>query len=201
VLLGRYELGGLLGRGASTKMYLARDLLTGTSVAIKSFTNSRGGGEGGGRRPGAAAIEREAAILRRLRHVVRLHEILATRTKVYFVLDLAVGGELFSLVDASSRITEDLARHYFHQLISVVRYCHARGVFHHDIKPENLLLDEDDALKVADIGLGAEASCGVGGAGGRGGKLLRHTLCGTPAYVASEILSRKGYDPAKVDIW
>jgi serine/threonine protein kinase len=203
VLLGRYELGGLLGRGASAKVYLARDLLTGASVAIKSFPNPRGGGGGGGggegrggRRPGAAAIEREAAILRRLRHrhVVRLHEILATRTKVHFVLDLAAGGELFSLVDASGRMTEDLARHYFRQLISAVRYCHARGVFHRDIKPENLLLDEAGALKVADFGLGAEAS-------GGGGKLLRHTLCGTPAYVAPEILSRRGYDPAKVDIW
>ncbi|XP_062189029.1 CBL-interacting protein kinase 29-like [Phragmites australis] len=190
VLLGRYELGGLLGRGASAKVYLARDLLTGRSVAIKSFPNPRGGGCEDGRR--LVAIEREAAILRRLRHrhVVRLHEILATRKKVHFVLDLAAGGELFSLVDASGRMTEDLARHYFRQLISAVRYCHARGVYHRDIKPENLLLDEAGDLKVADFGLGAVAD----------GNLC-HTLCGTPAYVAPEILSRKGYDPAKVDIW
>jgi serine/threonine protein kinase len=98
-------------------------------------------------------------------------------------------------------MTEYLSRHYFRQLISAVRYCHARRVFHRDIKPENLLLDEDGALKVADFGLGTEASGGAGGAGGRGGKLFQHTLCGTPAYVAPEILSRKGYDPAKVDIW
>jgi len=190
VLLGRYELGDLLGRGASAKVYRARDLLTGRSVAIKSFPNPRAAGAEKGRRP--VAIEREAAILRRLRHrhVVRLHEILATRKKVHFVLDLAAGGELFSLVDASGRMTEDLARHYFRQLISAVRYCHARGVFHRDIKPENLLLDEAGELKVADFGLGAVADGN-----------LRHTLCGTPAYVAPEILSRKGYDPAKVDIW
>ncbi|NP_001147331.1 CBL-interacting protein kinase 29 [Zea mays] len=197
VLLGRYELGGLLGRGASAKVYLARDLLTGRSVAIKSFPNPRaGGGAGVGVN---AAIEREACILRRLRHrhVVRLHEILATRKKVHFVLDLAGGGELFSLVDASGRMTEDLARHYFRQLVSAVRYCHARGVYHRDIKPENLLLDEGGALKVADFGLGAVG----GGGGGGGGEGLRHTMCGTPAYVAPEILSRKGYEPGKVDIW
>ncbi|KAF8680627.1 hypothetical protein HU200_045656 [Digitaria exilis] len=181
-------------RGASAKVYHARDLHTGEPVAIKSFPNPRavaGGGEA--RRPGA--IEREAAILRRLRHrhVVRLHEILvATRKKVHFVLDLAGGGELFSLLDASGRMTEDLARHYFRQLVSAVRYCHARGVFHRDIKPENLLLDDDGQLKVADFGLGAVAA---------DGNLLCHTLCGTPAYVAPEILSRKAYDPAKVDIW
>ncbi|KAL6657368.1 hypothetical protein ACP70R_005148 [Stipagrostis hirtigluma subsp. patula] len=192
VLLGRYELGGLLGRGASAKVYLARDLLTGREVAIKSFPNPRTGGGCGedGRRP--VAIEREAAILRRLRHrhVVRLHEILATRKKVHFVLDLAAGGELFSLLDASGRMTEDLARHYFRQLVSAVRYCHARGVYHRDIKPENLLLDGAGDLKVADFGLGAVADGN-----------LRHTLCGTPAYVAPEILSRKAYDPAKVDVW
>ncbi|KAJ1292417.1 hypothetical protein BS78_02G390000 [Paspalum vaginatum] len=189
VLLGRYELGGLLGRGASAKVYLARDLLTGRSVAIKSFPNPRAADRQG-------AIEREAAILRRLRHrhVVRLHEILATRKKVHFVLDLAAGGELFSLVDASGRMTEDLARHYFRQLVSAVRYCHARGVYHRDIKPENLLLDAGGALKVADFGLGAVADSG-------GGRSPRHTACGTPAYVAPEILSRKGYDPAKVDVW
>lgn len=189
VLLGRYELGGLLGRGASAKVYLARDLLADRSVAIKSFPNPRFAED---RRP--AAIEREAAILRRLRHrhVVRLHEILATRKKVHFVLDLAAGGELFSLVDASGRMTESLARHYFRQLVSAVRYCHARGVFHRDIKPENLLLDAAGDLKVADFGLGA-----VNGGGGD----LSHTMCGTPAYVAPEILSKKGYDPAKVDVW
>ncbi|CAN6371846.1 unnamed protein product [Urochloa humidicola] len=86
VLLGRYELGDLLGRGASAKVYLARDLVTGQhqlrSVAIKLVAN-----------------------LRRLRHrhVVQLHEILATRKKVHFVLDLAAGGELFSLLDSLAR--------------------------------------------------------------------------------------------------
>ncbi|KAF0907521.1 hypothetical protein E2562_018340 [Oryza meyeriana var. granulata] len=191
VLLGRYELGALLGRGASAKVYLARDLLTGRDVAIKSFPNPRhGAGAGEDVRP--APIEREAAILRQLRHrhVVRLQEILATRKKVHFVLDLAAGGELFSLLDASGRMTEDLARHYFRQLISAVRYCHSRGVYHRDIKPENLLLESAGDLKVADFGLGAVADGS-----------LHHTLCGTPAYVAPEILSRKGYHPAKVDIW
>uniref|UniRef100_A0A0D9X2X4 non-specific serine/threonine protein kinase n=1 Tax=Leersia perrieri TaxID=77586 RepID=A0A0D9X2X4_9ORYZ len=194
VLLGRYELGALLGRGASAKVYHATELLTGRHVAIKSFPNPRHAGDP---RSGGAAIEREAAILRRLRHrhVMRLHEILATRKKVHFVLDLAAGGELFSLVDASGRMTEDLARHYFRQLISAVKYCHSRGVFHRDIKPENLLLDAAGDLKVADFGLGSFSSVAATDIN------LRHTLCGTPAYVAPEILSRKGYNPAKVDIW
>ncbi|XP_044983818.1 CBL-interacting protein kinase 29-like [Hordeum vulgare subsp. vulgare] len=84
----------------------------------------------------------------------------------------------------------DLARHYFRQLVSAVRYCHSRGVYHRDIKPENLLLDGEGELKVADFGLGAIADGS-----------LHHTLCGTPAYVAPEILSKQGHDPAKDDIW
>lgn len=193
VLLGRYELGGLLGRGASAKVYQAKDLLTGRDVAIKSFPNPRAAGGTGCAGTGPAPIEREAAILRRLRHrhVVRLHEILGTRKKVHFVLDLAAGGELFSLVDSSGRMTEDLARHYFRQLVSAVRYCHSRGVYHRDIKPENLLLDAAGDLKVADFGLGAVADGGS----------LRHTMCGTPAYVSPEILAKQGYEPAKVDVW
>ncbi|KAI5006679.1 hypothetical protein ZWY2020_033922 [Hordeum vulgare] len=87
-------------------------------------------------------------------------------------------------------MTDDLARHYFRQLVSVVRYCHSRGVYHRDIKPENLLLDGEGELKVADFGLGTVADGS-----------LHHTLCGTPAYVAPEILSKLGHHPTKVDIW
>ncbi|KAE8815650.1 CBL-interacting protein kinase 29 [Hordeum vulgare] len=119
-----------------------------------------------------------------------LIDVLGTRKKVHFVLDLAAGGELFSLVDSDGRMTEDLARHYFRQLVSAVRYCHSRGVYHRDIKPENLLLDGEGELKVADFGLGAVADGS-----------LHHTLCGTPAYVAPEILSKQGHHPAKVEIW
>nr|KYP72975.1 CBL-interacting serine/threonine-protein kinase 11 [Cajanus cajan] len=131
----------------------------------------------------------------RLRHpnIVKLHEVLATKTKIYFVLEFAKGGELFARI-AKGRFGENLARRYFQQLISAVGYCHARGVFHRDLKPENLLVDESGNLKVSDFGLSAvKEQVGVDG--------LLHTLCGTPAYVAPEILGKKGYDGAKVDVW
>ncbi|KAE8774908.1 CBL-interacting protein kinase 29 [Hordeum vulgare] len=121
---------------------------------------------------------------------VSLIDVLCTRKKVHFVLDLAAGGELFSLVDSNGRMTEDLARHYFRQLVSAVWYCHSRGVYHRDIKLENLLLDDEGELKVADFGLGAVADGS-----------LHHTLRGTPAYVTPEILSKQGHHPAKVGIW
>ena len=95
---------------------------------------------------------------------------------------------------ALGRFTEDLSRTYFQQLISAVGYCHSRGIFHRDLKPENLLLDDNGNLKVSDFGLSAVTEQ-IRADG------MLHTLCGTPAYVAPEILSKKGYDGAKVDVW
>ncbi|KFK36742.1 hypothetical protein AALP_AA4G163700 [Arabis alpina] len=189
-LFGKYNLGNLLGSGAFAKVYQAEDLHNnGESVAIKVVQKKR-------LKDGLTAhVKREISVMRRLRHphVILLSEVLATKTKIYFVMELAKGGELFSRV-TSNRFTESLSRKYFRQLISAVRYCHARGVFHRDLKPENLLLDEKRDLKVSDFGLSAmrEQIQSDG---------MLHTLCGTPAYVAPELLLKKGYDGSKADIW
>ncbi|KAF3447980.1 hypothetical protein FNV43_RR08687 [Rhamnella rubrinervis] len=189
-LFGKYELGRLLGYGAFAKVYHARDISSGQSVAIKAVSKTKilKGGL-------TANVKREISIMRRLRHphIVKLIEVLATKTKIYFVMEFAKGGELFAKV-AKGRFSEDLSRRYFQQLITAVGYCHSRGVFHRDLKPENLLLDENWDLKVSDFGLSAvtEQARPDG---------LFHTLCGTPAYVAPEILAKKGYNAAKVDIW
>ncbi|XP_016458427.2 CBL-interacting serine/threonine-protein kinase 14 [Nicotiana tabacum] len=189
-LFGKYELGKLLGCGAFGKVYHARDINTGQNVAIKVVSKQRilKGGL-------TAHVKREISIMRRLHHphIVRLYEILATKTKIYFVLEFAKGGELFAKL-SKGRFSEDLSRRYFQQLISAVGYCHSRGVYHRDLKPENLLLDENWDLKVTDFGLSAVTDQ-IRPDG------LLHTLCGTPAYVAPEILAKKGYDGAKVDVW
>ncbi|KHN01893.1 CBL-interacting serine/threonine-protein kinase 11 [Glycine soja] len=189
-LFGKYEVGRLLGCGAFAKVYHARNTETGQSVAVKVISKKKLNSSGL-----ASNVKREISIMSRLHHpnIVKLHEVLATKTKIYFILEFAKGGELFARI-AKSRFSEDLARRYFQQLISAVGYCHARGVFHRDLKPENLLLDEQGNLKVSDFGLSAvKDQIGVDG--------LLHTLCGTPAYVAPEILAKKGYDGAKVDVW
>ncbi|MBA0558957.1 hypothetical protein Golob_015943, partial [Gossypium lobatum] len=108
-------------------------------------------------------------------------------------MEFAKGGELFTRI-SRGRFSEDLSRRYFQQLISAVRFCHSRGVFHRDLKPENLLLDDNWNLKITDFGLSAVTDQ-IRPDG------LLHTLCGTPAYVAPEILAKKGYDGAKVDVW
>ncbi|KAF6143108.1 hypothetical protein GIB67_041176 [Kingdonia uniflora] len=126
-------------------------------------------------------------------HIVKLFEVLATKTKIYFVMEYVKGGELFDKV-AKGRFSEDLSRRYFQQLISAISYCHSHGVFHRDLKPENVLLDENGDLRVSDFGLSAVTSQ-IGNDG------MLHTLCGTPAYVAPEILAKQGYDGAKIDVW
>lgn len=83
---------------------------------------------------------------------------------------------------------------YFQQLVGAVDFCHSRGVYHRDLKPENLLIDENGDLKVSDFGLSALAET-------RSHDGLLHTTCGTPAYVAPEVISKRGYDGAKADIW
>ncbi|KAJ7950097.1 Non-specific serine/threonine protein kinase [Quillaja saponaria] len=189
-LFGKYELGKLLGCGSFAKVYHARNVNTGLSVAIKAVSKHKvlKGGL-------TAHVKREISIMRQLHHpyTVKLYEVLATKTKIYFVIEFAKGGELFAKI-SKGRFSEDLSRRYFQQLISAVGYCHSRGVFHRDLKPENLLLDENWNLKVSDFGLSA-VNDQIRPDG------LLHTLCGTPAYVAPEILGKKGYDGAKVDIW
>ncbi|CAL9062851.1 CBL-interacting protein kinase 19-like [Musa acuminata AAA Group] len=190
LLLGRFEVGKLLGAGSFAKVYVARNVLTDKLVAIKVLDKDKivkGGYMG--------HIKREIAVLRRVRHpyIVQLFEVMATKTKIYLVMEYVRGGELFSRVN-KGRLPEDNGRPYFQQLISAVAFCHARGVFHRDLKPENLLVDERGDLKVSDFGLSAVAEQ-------KRADGLFHTFCGTPAYLAPEVLSRRGYDGAKVDVW
>ncbi|THG23556.1 hypothetical protein TEA_003925 [Camellia sinensis var. sinensis] len=90
------------------------------------------------------------------------------------------------------RLSENESRCYFQQLIDAVAHCHSKGVYHRDLKPENLLLDSHGNLKVSDFGLSALPQQGVE---------LLHTTCGTPNYVAPEVLCHRGYDGAAADVW
>ncbi|KAH0465246.1 hypothetical protein IEQ34_005349 [Dendrobium chrysotoxum] len=189
ILFESYELGRLLGVGAFAKVYYARHTRSGHSVAIKIISKSKS------LRCGLSVnIHREISAMRRLHHphIIRLLEVLASRSTIYFVMEYAKGGELFARLSSRGRLPEQQTRRLFHQLISAVAFCHSRGIFHRDLKPENLLLDESNNLKLSDFGLSAVKF---------DGEALLQTLCGTPAYVAPEVLLKKGYDGAKVDIW
>ncbi|CAK9150578.1 unnamed protein product [Ilex paraguariensis] len=190
VLMPRYDFGRLLGQGNFAKVYYGRNLKSGQSVAIKVIDKEKVLKVGL-----INQTKREICVMGMVKHpnVVQLYEVMATKTKIYFVMEYAKGGELFNKV-AKGRLREDVARKYFQQLICAVDFCHSRGVYHRDLKPENLLLDDNGNLKVSDFGLSAlsESKHQDG---------LLHTTCGTPAYVAPEVINRKGYDGPKADIW
>lgn len=190
VLMQRYELGRVLGQGTFARVHFARNLETGAGVAVKIIDKEKVFKVGL-----IEQIKREISVMRLVKHpnIVQLYEVMATKSKIYFVLEYVKGGELFNKV-AKGKLKEDVARKYFQQLISAVDFCHSRGVYHRDLKLENLLLDENGNLKVSDFGLSALAET-------KRQDGLLHTTCGTPAYVAPEVINRKGYDGSKADIW
>lgn len=189
--MGRYELGRTLGEGTFAKVKFARNVETGDNVAIKILDKEKVM-----KHKMIGQIKREISTMKLIRHpnVIRMYEVMASKSKIYIVLEFVTGGELFDKIASKGRLKEDEARKYFQQLINAVDYCHSRGVFHRDLKPENLLLDANGVLKVSDFGLSALPQQ-VREDG------LLHTTCGTPNYVAPEVINNKGYDGAKADLW
>ncbi|KAJ8528171.1 hypothetical protein K7X08_021863 [Anisodus acutangulus] len=187
--LGKYELGKTIGEGTFAKVKFARNTETGENVAIKVLAKSTIL-----KHKMVEQIKREISIMKIVSHpcIVRLHEVLASRAKIYIIQEFVTGGELFDKIVHLGRLPEDEARRYFQQLIDAIAHCHGKGVYHRDLKPENLLLDFQGNLKVSDFGLSALPQQGVE---------LLHTTCGTPNYVAPEVLSNRGYDGAAADVW
>ncbi|KAM3192307.1 hypothetical protein ACQJBY_069501 [Aegilops geniculata] len=186
-LVGRYEVGRTIGQGSFAKVKFAVDADTGAPVAMKvldkaTILNHRM----------LQQIKKEISIMKIVRHpnIIRLNEVLAGQTKIYIIMELITGGELFDKIARQGKLRENEARKYFQQLIDAINYCHSKGVYHRDLKPENLLLDSRGNLKVSDFGLSSLSENG-----------FLHTTCGTPNYVAPEVLSDGGYDGSAADIW
>ncbi|XP_075519063.1 CBL-interacting serine/threonine-protein kinase 9-like isoform X5 [Primulina tabacum] len=190
-LVGKYELGRTLGEGSFGKVKFARNTQsTGEyAVAIKIIDRHRVLSS-----HMVEQIKREISTMKMIKHpnVLNILEVMASKTKIYIVLEYVGGGELFDKIARQGKLKEGVARMYFQQLINAVDYCHSRGVYHRDLKPENLLLDSHGVLKVSDFGLSAFSKQEDG---------LLHTACGTPNYVAPEVLNDKGYDGTTSDVW
>lgn len=144
-------------------------------------------------------VRREIAIMKALKHrnIVNLRQVLTSQSKLYIVMDLVTGGELFTKILNEGKLEEIIARRYFQQLVDGIEYCHRRGVCHRDLKPENLLIDETTGeLKITDFGLSAMKGASTT-------EELLHTQCGSPNYCAPEIIARhkQGYNGNKVDAW
>eukprot|EP00761_Pharyngomonas_kirbyi_P008524 gb/GECH01008536.1/.p1 GENE.gb/GECH01008536.1/~~gb/GECH01008536.1/.p1 ORF type:complete len:428 (+),score=109.33 gb/GECH01008536.1/:1-1284(+) len=191
-VIGKYELGKTLGQGTFSKVKYGTDKDGEQAYAIKVVDRKQVLKENMEHQ-----LKREIAIMKILKHqnVVDLVEVLQTKKHIYIILELVTGGELFDRIVKAKRFDEDTARRYFQQLILGLEYCHSQGIAHRDLKPENLLLDDKDTLKISDFGLSALSE------GRDGQRRMLTTTCGTPNYVAPEVLEEKGYDGKMADVW
>jgi len=189
--IGKYELGKTLGKGTFSKVKYGIDTESNAPFAIKIIDKAQLQKE-----HMEEQLKREIAIMKHLKHehIVQLKEVLQTQKHIYIVLELITGGELFDRIVAAKRFDENTGRKYFQQLIMGIYYCHMQGIAHRDLKPENLLLDGQDRLKISDFGLSNLQRQGSDG-------MLLQTVCGTPNYVAPEVLKEKGYNGFYADIW
>ncbi|XP_058210412.1 SNF1-related protein kinase catalytic subunit alpha KIN10-like isoform X2 [Rhododendron vialii] len=186
-ILSNYKLGRTLGIGAFGKVKLAIHIPTKIKVAIKILKRQSINDSD------AEKVRREINNLRLCSHphIVRLYEVIESRSKIYVVMEYMNSGELFDYITVRGRLKEDKARHFFQQIISGVECCHHHMVVHRDLKPENLLLDSKHNIKIADFGLSNIM---------RDGHFLK-TSCGSANYAAPEVISNKLYAGPEVDVW
>ncbi|XP_059814595.1 MAP/microtubule affinity-regulating kinase 3a isoform X1 [Hemitrygon akajei] len=185
--IGNYRLLKTIGKGNFAKVKLARHILTGREVAIKIIDKTQ-------LNPTSLQkLFREVRIMKCLNHpnIVKLFEVIETEKTLYLVMEYASGGEVFDYLVAHGRMKEKEARAKFRQIVSAVQYCHQKQIVHRDLKAENLLLDADMNIKIADFGFSNEFIIG--------NKL--DTFCGSPPYAAPELFQGKKYDGPEVDVW
>ncbi|KAM9201450.1 hormonally up-regulated neu tumor-associated kinase [Dugong dugon] len=190
--VGHYLIGSRkLGEGSFAKVREGLHVLTGEKVAIKVIDKKRAKKD----TYVTKNLRREGQIQQMIRHpnITQLLDILETENSYYLVMELCPGGNLMHKIYEKKRLEESEARRYIRQLISAVEHLHRAGVVHRDLKIENLLLDEDNNIKLIDFGL---SNC----AGILGYSDPFSTQCGSPAYAAPELLARKKYGP-KIDVW
>ncbi|XP_042201194.1 serine/threonine-protein kinase MARK2 isoform X4 [Callorhinchus milii] len=185
--IGNYRLLKTIGKGNFAKVKLARHVLTGKEVAVKIIDKAQLNSSS------LQKLFREVRIMKNLNHpnIVKLFEVIETEKTLYLVMEYASGGEVFDYLVAHGRMKEKEARAKFRQIVSAVQYCHQKCIVHRDLKAENLLVDVDMNIKIADFGFSNEFTLG--------NKL--DTFCGSPPYAAPELFQGKKYDGPEVDVW
>ncbi|KAF5891128.1 serine/threonine-protein kinase SIK2, partial [Clarias magur] len=187
VRVGFYDIECTLGKGNFAVVKLARHRITKSEVAIKIIDKSE---------LDAANLEkiyREVEIMKLLDHphIIKLYQVMETKNMLYLVTEYAKNGEIFDYLASHGRLSEAEARRKFWQILSAVEYCHERSIVHRDLKAENLLLDANMNIKIADFGFGNFFQPGQPLA----------TWCGSPPYAAPEVFEGQKYEGPQLDIW
>ncbi|KAM9688723.1 inactive serine/threonine-protein kinase PLK5 [Trichechus inunguis] len=185
-----YRRGKLIGKGAFSRCYKLTDMSTSAEFALKVVP--RGGG-GAGRLCPRGKVEHEIALHSRLRHrnIVAFHGHFADNDHVYMVLEYCSRQSLAHVLKARQTLTEPEVRYYLRGLVSGLHYLHQRRIVHRDLKLSNFFLNKNMEVKIGDLGLAARV-----GPGGR----CHRVLCGTPNFLAPEVVSRNGHS-CQSDIW
>eukprot|EP01103_Thecamoeba_quadrilineata_P007028 TRINITY_DN16806_c0_g1_i1.p1 TRINITY_DN16806_c0_g1~~TRINITY_DN16806_c0_g1_i1.p1 ORF type:complete len:299 (-),score=84.51 TRINITY_DN16806_c0_g1_i1:120-1016(-) len=186
--LDKYKIDEELGRGAFSVVKLAVDRTTGERFAAKIIEKKTLGQD-------LIRLETEIAILKQVQHpnIISLKETIDTKHYLFIITELVTGGELFDKIVELGSYSEAKAAEVVRKMVSAIQYLHEKDIVHRDLKPENLLLKNDHdvtEIKIADFGLSKIVS----------NKAFMQTACGTPGYVAPEVLKSQGYDK-EVDLW
>ncbi|XP_071484409.1 serine/threonine-protein kinase SIK1-like [Diadema antillarum] len=185
--VGFYDIDRTIGKGNFAVVKLAQHRITKSQVAIKIIDKSRLDDSN------LEKVYREVQIMKMLSHpnVIKLYQVMETKSMLYLVTEYANNGEMFDYLDTHGRMTEKEAKKKFRQILSAVEYCHKRHVVHRDLKAENLLLDSSMNIKIADFGFSNFFTPG---------RQLA-TWCGSPPYAAPEVFEGQEYDGPQLDIW
>ncbi|XP_010634908.1 serine/threonine-protein kinase SIK1, partial [Fukomys damarensis] len=185
--VGFYDVERTLGKGNFAVVKLARHRVTKTQVAIKIIDKTRLDPSN------LEKIYREVQLMKLLNHpnIIRLYQVMETKDMLYIVTEFAKNGEMFDYLTANGHLSEHEARKKFRQILSAVEYCHSHHIVHRDLKTENLLLDGNMDVKLADFGFGNFYKPGE----------PLSTWCGSPPYAAPEVFEGKEYEGPQLDIW
>ncbi|KAF7670184.1 hypothetical protein LDENG_00068040 [Lucifuga dentata] len=183
----RYEFLETLGKGTYGKVKKAKER-SGRVVAIKSIRKEKIKDE-----QDLIHICREIEIMSSLSHphIITIYEVFENKDKIVIVMEYASRGDLYDYICDKRKISEQDARHFFRQIVSAVHYCHQNGIVHRDLKLENILLDGNGNVKIADFGLSNVY---------HGDEYLQ-TFCGSPLYASPEIVNGRPYRGPEVDTW
>jgi len=185
--VGLYDLERTLGKGNFAIVKLGIHKLTKTKVAVKIVNKCELDDDN------LRKIAREIDIMRRLSHknIIQLYQVMESDSFMYIITEFAASGEIFDWLVTNKKMTETHAAKTFSQILNAVNYCHLNKVVHRDLKAENLLLDHDGNIKLADFGFSNYFTSGN----------LLSTWCGSPPYAAPELFEGKQYDGPRADIW
>lgn len=184
-----YKFGRVIGKGAFGKVNIGLHILTGRIVAIKSFNKTKFTDQ-----KSKNKIMNEIKIMKSLKHfsVVKLLDTIETEKYILLVMENVLGGDLLTFIKKRNKLPEKTAKFIFKQLLQSLKYIHNKNIVHRDIKLDNILIDLNNNIKLCDFGVGKYIS---------DNHELLYDQCGTPAYIAPEVVAGEGYEGFPVDLW